>query len=440
MASEMMKSNVIKINDIRAFVKANVNLQINQKWAPRIYIQGAPGCGKSYILRDICIENGWALKTFFISNSALEMLTGLPCKVEHGQGAAWTKPEILDMSLEKLEYVPKNYEPGKTPTVLLLDDFHLCDRMMQKYCFQLFTEMGLNGYKLPEKTALVIAGNRAQDKAGAMPIPAPVCNRMMFVEVASEADDWIKNFAMKHDVRADIITFINNKGDVFLSQQPIESTAWASPRAWTYLSSQMDAYEEALGTLDIHNLMTMATGLVGAEYAKEFVAYRELFARWNFDELVKHSWENVKKEYHSACEKNPTAVYAITTAGVTWMVNMYKKNNFDHTCEAVTKAVKFMYETMAYLLVMKCKNINTRPLIASGVNFINLYQEAQTENKTRNVESLLGMLLKEMKQERNIDWYFYDLLNEIFKIGLDDNDVKEINKAKSAIDAGKIDI
>lgn len=431
MSKEIMKSTVIKLNDIRPFIKGNVALQIAEKWAPRLYIQGPAGCGKSYIIRDICAENGWALKTFFVSNSAIEMLTGLPCKVEKGDGAAWTKPEILDMSMDKLEYIPKNYVPGETPTVLLLDDFHLCDRMMQKYMFQLFTEMGLNGYKLLKNTAIIIAGNRAQDKAGAMPIPAPVCNRMLFVEVASESEDWIKNFAISHNVRGDIITFIHNKGDVFLTQEPLESAAWASPRAWTYLSAQMDAYEKACGQLDLHTLMTMASGLIGDTYAKEFVAYRELFAKWNFAELIKENFADVCKRYKEECSKNPTAIYAIITAAVTWLVGVYKKAEYDSKDEKVTEAAKFTYETMAYILSLKLKNVTTAPLVASGTKYIYTYQSTFDKNEsTNNAASLAKLLLNNMKQKRDIDWIFYEMFATMFKLKLDENELKSINKAK----------
>ena len=119
-----------------------------------------------------------------------------------------TKPAILDTA--NLDYRPDNYEEGKTPTIILFDDFHLCDRVMQRYMFQLLTYKGLNDYQLDNNVAIILAGNRISDKAGAMPIPAPVANRMMFIEVTVDVKDWMLNFAFKNNVRGDIISFLNS--------------------------------------------------------------------------------------------------------------------------------------------------------------------------------------------------------------------------------------
>ena len=151
MAKEILNSAAIKLNDIKKYITANVSLQLKQKAAPRLYMVGAPGCGKSDIMRQICQENNWGLVVRYVSNMSIEQMTGLPVKPEHGEVTSWSMPELFNFS--NIEYEPEGYEPGKTPTVLLLDDFHLCDRMMQKYMFQLLTYMGLNGCKQEPESA-----------------------------------------------------------------------------------------------------------------------------------------------------------------------------------------------------------------------------------------------------------------------------------------------
>jgi hypothetical protein len=302
--------------------------------------------------------------------------------------------------------------------------------------------MGLNGYKLPENTAIILAGNRNNDKAGAMPIPAPVCNRMMFVEVTSEAEDWLKNFALKNNVRGDICTFINNKGDVYLSGEPIETHAWASPRSWTYLGYQMDAYEAIHGNIDLDELRIMATGLLGEEVTQQFIMYRELFAKWDFDQIKNQKWESVKHRFADEASKNPTAVYAIINSAVTWAINTYKKNDYNPKNKDVLDAIKLTYNTLAYLLVMKCKNtVNIQPLVAAGTKYIHLFQEAVTTTKVgKPVKPLIEFILDEMSQQRDVDWIFYNLLSGIFNMPLDDDDRKAIAKAEANIANGKIDI
>lgn len=434
--SAIVNTVAIKLNDVKKYIIANVNLQMKQKAAARLYMVGAPGCGKSDIMRQICRENNWGLVVRYISNMSLEQLTGLPVKPTEGEVATWSVPELFNF--KNMEFKPEEYVEGKTPTILLLDDFHLCDRMMQRYMFQLLTYMGLNGYHLPSNTAIILAGNRNNDKAGAMPIPAPVCNRMMFVEVMAEPEDWLKNFAIPNGIRSDICTFIHEKGDFFLSQRPMETTAWASPRSWTYLSYQMDAYETAHGSISFDELQVMASGLLGSETASEFIAYRELFAKWDFDEIRLQKWNDVKDRYKKEVNYNPTAAYAIINSATTWGLGKYKKAGFDPNNKDFLEAVKLVYNTFAYLLVMKCKNVNIGPLIAAGTKYIYLYQTACSDKK--NIRPFIDFFLDQMQQERNVDWIFYELIAGIFKIKFEPGDEKKIAQAKEKIAQGKIDV
>ena len=96
-----------------------------------IILFGAPGCGKSDIMRQICEENNWALKCIYISNMSLEQLTGIPCKIEEGSEAVWSKPEIFNF--KNLDFEPENYNEETSTTILFLDDIHLADKIFQKY-------------------------------------------------------------------------------------------------------------------------------------------------------------------------------------------------------------------------------------------------------------------------------------------------------------------
>lgn len=431
--SREMNSNAIKLNDVKDYVKSNVMLQVAQLAAPRLAIQGAPGCGKSDLMRQICEENGWILSVKYLSNMSLEQITGLPCKVENGSTAIWTKPELFNFT--NPEYAPKGANDD-TIKILLIDDFHLADRTMQKYLFQLLTYKSLNGYHLPKNTAIILAGNRNIDKAGAQPIPAPVCNRMMFVEVKADAEDWLKNFAMKHGVREDICTYIMNNSEGRLNSEPIETAAWASPRSWTYLSYQMDAYEKAYGKIDLDNLKIMATGLIGAENAAKFIEYHELFAKWDYNKLFAMSFKNATAEYAKEIKKNPTDAYAIIASGVSWVIEKYKKADFNANDKDIVKSVDFLYDTMAWLLTYKeqAARRNIRPLIAAGCKFLYMWQMATEQNTGVNTKkattTLLNLIFNKMKQERDVDWMFYELIANVINFKLEADDLKKIAKAK----------
>ena len=438
--SDILNTNAINLNDVKEYVKANVMLQCQQLAAPRLAIQGPPGTGKSDILREICTENGWTLTVKYLSNMSLEQITGIPCKVENGRTAVWSKPELFNF--DDPECATEKYKNGNEevknsiPKILLIDDFHLADRIMQRYLFQLLTYKSLNGYKLPPNTAILLAGNRNTDKALANPIPAPVCNRLMFIEVKSDLNDWLTNFAFKNDIRGDIISFLSNRrGEGMLSADPLESGAWASPRSWTYLSYQMDAYEKMFGRLGLQELKNMAAGLIGIEQTSKFIEYRELFAKWDFNKLSTMPFDKVKKLFEPEVKNNPTDVYAITSAGVAWMLSVYRDANFNIKDQKVIDAVKFVYDCFIYLLTFPNGTIrrNTRPIIIAGTKYIHMFQEAVKTKNGQSVTSLLDIFINNMQQERDCDYLFYELLATIFGLSLDDDEIDKINQAKKKL-------
>lgn len=430
-------SNAVNLNNIKDYVKANVALQCAQLHAPRLAIQGAPGTGKSDILREICEENGWVLSVKYLSNMSLEQITGIPCKVESGSTAIWSKPELFNFDFP--EYAPEAYMNGndeiknKTVKILLIDDFHLADKIMQKYLFQLLTYKSLNGYHLPENTAILLAGNRNTDRALANPIPAPVCNRLMFMEVKSDASDWLNNFAFKNGVRGDVTSFIYNH-EAYLSSEPLESGAWASPRAWTYLSNQMDAYEEMFGTIKIAELKNIASGLIGSEIAGKFIEYRELFAKWNFEKMYKSGIDSAKTIIEAEVNKNVTDVYAVVSAGCAWLLNIYKNNGYDASGKEVEDAAKFLYNVFQILMLSETNKVrrSTRPLIVAGLKFLNMYQNS-IKNKHYKAKPIVKAFLQCMKEQQDCDLIFFELIAQVFDMPLDKDEQQEIQEAKERL-------
>ena len=220
MSENIVSVNEMPLNEVKPFIVANVKLQCEKDTTARICIVGSPGCGKSDLMRQVCQENKWGLVVKYLSNMPYEQITGIPCKVESGDLAKFTKSELFNF--DTMDYKPDNYDPLTTPTVLMIDDFHLADKSIQKYLFQLLTYKAINSYKLTSNVAIVLAGNKITDRALAHTIPAPVMNRIAVYEVKANSEDWLKNFAFKNGVRHDIMSFINQKGDLYLVQTPVQ--------------------------------------------------------------------------------------------------------------------------------------------------------------------------------------------------------------------------
>jgi hypothetical protein len=255
------------------------------------------------------------------------------------------------------------------------------------------------------------------------------------MEVKSDCMDWLNNFAFKNNVRDDITSFLYKHGDLCLSGEPLESGAWASPRAWTYLSYQMDAYEQTYGSIKIDALRHMANGLVGTEYASKFIEYRELFAKWNFDKLFKSGLKSATEKLAPAIKDNPTDVYAIISAGTSWLLNVYKLADYNSEDEHVQKAVRFLYDIFNYMLMFPDGIIrrNTRPLVVAGTKYIHMYNEVSKKRNIKNQKSLLNAFLQCMKEEKDVDFIFWELICTVFQVKLNPDEIAAIAEAKKRL-------
>ena len=209
--------------------------------------------------------------------SEFHQITGLPKALTdtNQDEAIWTKPQVF--SLNNLQVGCQDI--AKDTIILFLDDAHLCNKSIQSYMFQLMTYRSIHGHRLPNNVVIVMAGNRSNDKAGFQQIMAPVSNRIYFLDVDCDVDDWTENFALSHGVRTDIITFLQNN-HIYFQSSPMESTAWASPRSWTHASHMMDMFEDMYDRVDVNTMTRIMSGHVGMEYATEFVKYKQLMMKW----------------------------------------------------------------------------------------------------------------------------------------------------------------
>jgi hypothetical protein len=114
---------------------------------------------------------------------------------------------------------------------------------------------------------------------------APITNRIDFIDVQSNIDDWINNFAIGYGVRTDIVMFLQNCPE-YLSSTPRENEPWASPRSWTYASDKLNHFEEWVNKVDMSQIYTIMKGHVGTEFAGKFYEYKSLMLEWNAPELL----------------------------------------------------------------------------------------------------------------------------------------------------------
>jgi hypothetical protein len=378
----------LTLSELTPHIVSNVQLQIKRnktkQQSPTLWISGPPGLGKSEWMEHICREQGWGLVVVFISQMTIDMLSGMPMIKVTDDGdtekfVPWSTPEIFNFK-HNLQVSPASDD---SPVVLLLDDAHTAQKSIQNYMFQLLGSKKIHSHKLPERVAIVLAGNSSDDKAGFQQTLAPIANRMRYIYVDYDVDSWVTNFAIPNQVRPDIISFLQHSEECF-SSTPLESSSWASPRSWTYASMELDMLETIIegGDLSANMVDTVMKGCVGPEYAGKFVEYRQLLAKWVSFEILNGTRKVVLTENDRTSPKdwvissmNQVDCYALMSATIGELLKHLRNNNFkeDKTVSPMIDIVKDD--------IIKPLAIKFRAIIPLGLKL--LIGEEQSGNKQK---------------------------------------------------------
>jgi MoxR-like ATPase len=264
------------------------------------FLCGAPGCGKTEMVRQLCNENGWGLvDPIHFAIKPIEKLSGIPKykKRPTGKyGTLWTIPETIDRIIdltEALENDP-NKKPNALsppPVVLFLDDLHLVDDSRFGYLFELFTERRFGDEVLPENTVLVCAGNHADNKAGARLENSAIMNRLNIMPIYPDFDFWKLNYAIKTELHSSVISFLSNDRyrQYFLEEELIDK-AWGSPRSWARAARKLGFKENFYKKKpSIEDVIYLFNGTVGKTASTSFATYYKMYQKYNAKELLEDS-------------------------------------------------------------------------------------------------------------------------------------------------------
>lgn len=412
----------LKLNELSPHVISNVNLQykrsMNRKQSPTLWVSGPPGLGKSEFMVQLCERMGWGLLICYISQMTIDMMSGMPMIKVTGEDdenkfVPWSIPEIFNMENMRVKPAPArkhkmnsaqeivvsseeqeelteeqqvlmdqllvdvdtstelesnlSKQVSDVPIILFMDDAHLPERSIQKYMFQLLGEKTIHKHTLPANVAVVLAGNRSEDKAGFQQILAPIANRIRWIDVRYDIDAWINNFALKQGVRMDIISFLQNNPDAF-SSTPLESAAWPSPRSWTYAALEMDEFEFSNNRLEMEDVYHIVKGCVGKEGATKFVEYRALLMQWTADKILSGERKIVVKR-KDAKNKDDIVIgekhgvgldriecYALMSATVGALIKNLRAVNFKPTAKE-TKMINIFKDDVVKQVTLKFREI-----------------------------------------------------------------------------------
>jgi len=229
-----------------------------------IFLWGAPGIGKSDIVRQVC--DGFSNSHLIDIRLSLWEPTdikGIPYFDSNAGTMTWGAPSELPSEEFAAQY---------DNIVLFLDEMNSAAPAVQAAAYQLILNRRVGEYKLPDNVMIVAAGNRDADKGVTYRMPAPLANRFVHLELAVNFDDWFA-WAVENGEHTDVVGYLTfAKKDLYDFDPKSPSRSFATPRSWSFVSELLE------DDLDENTTTDLVAGAVGEGLAVKFMAHRKVAA------------------------------------------------------------------------------------------------------------------------------------------------------------------
>jgi MoxR-like ATPase len=222
------------------------------------FLWGAPGIGKSSIVKQIAEESGVGFIDLRLALMDPTDLKGIPFYDKESHTALWAPPAFL---------------PREGEGILFLDELNSAAPAVQSSAYQLILDRRVGEYELPDGWAIVAAGNREGDRGVTYRMPAPLANRFVHFELDVNVEDW-REWAYLHGLESRIIAYITYKNEhLFTFESASKEKSFATPRSWEYVHNILQSGVEASLLLDV------ISGAVGRDVAVSFLSFLRVAER-----------------------------------------------------------------------------------------------------------------------------------------------------------------
>ncbi|RRS31980.1 MAG: ATPase [Epsilonproteobacteria bacterium (ex Lamellibrachia satsuma)] len=224
-----------------------------------VFIWGAPGIGKSSIVKQIAVEQGLEFLDLRLSLLDPTDLKGIPFFNAETNEGVWAKPSFLPSD--------KN-----SKGILFLDEINTAPPAVQASAYQLILDRKVGEYELPEGWSIVAAGNRENDRGVVYRMPPPLANRFVHFEMEVDFFDW-KTWAYKEGIESSIIAYLAyDKSMLFTFDATSNEKSFATPRSWEYVDSIVKS------GVDNNLILDSISGAVGREAAVGYISFKKVMA------------------------------------------------------------------------------------------------------------------------------------------------------------------
>jgi len=222
-----------------------------------VFIWGAPGIGKSSIVKQIAAEQGLEFLDLRLSLLDPTDLKGIPFFNAATNEGVWAKPSFLPSGKD-------------SKGILFLDEINTAPPAVQASAYQLVLDRKVGEYELPEGWSIIAAGNRENDRGIVYKMPPPLANRFVHFEMEVDFDDW-KTWAYSMKIESAIIAYLAyDKSMLFTFDATSNEKSFATPRSWEYVDSIVKS------GIDAELILDSISGAVGREAAIGYLSFKKV--------------------------------------------------------------------------------------------------------------------------------------------------------------------
>ncbi len=217
-----------------------------------VFVWGAPGIGKSSLVRAFAESLGLDCVTLVGTQLAAEDLIGVP--------------ELRD---GRSRFAPPESIARDEPYCLFLDELNASSPEVQKAFYSLILDRRIGAYELPPGSIVIGAGNRSTDNALARPMASALVNRLVHIHLRASVDDWLA-WAQSAGIHPWITSYLIERPDHLWVNPPKVEEVFSTPRSWHMLSDALHSYGDEIeeGTLRL-----LAAGTLSPAHASAFCGY-----------------------------------------------------------------------------------------------------------------------------------------------------------------------
>ncbi len=292
------------------------------------FLWGAPGIGKSSIVRQIADEKSIGFIDLRLALMDPTDLKGIPFYDKDSHTALWAPPAFL---------------PKGGSGILFLDELNSAAPSVQASAYQLILDRRVGEYELPDGWAIVAAGNREGDRGVTYRMPSPLANRFVHFEMEVDVDDW-RLWAYKTALDERVISYISYKSEhLFTFDSKSDNKSFATPRSWEYVNSILKS------SMSQELLLDAISGAVGKDVAVSFLSFAKVMSRLPDIQQILSSGNG---DYSDEVD----VLYALSTG----LISAYLKDSSDEKLDNLLKYTLDLKSEFAVMIVQDLQRNGVR--------------------------------------------------------------------------------